>query len=91
MADIPMDPHTEAIVALQREVADFRRHVDQRFAAVDQRFAAVDRRFEVLERRLDEQGSGLRALIESVHSDVRLILEHLSPAMTQINRHEQPS
>ncbi|MGH9349196.1 MAG: hypothetical protein ACRD26_18230 [Vicinamibacterales bacterium] len=102
MARKRMDPHTEAVMSLRSDVDTLRNEMEQRFDAVDRRldavdrrldamdrrFDAMDRRFDAMDQRIDETSSGLRALIESVHSDLRLLLDHFSPALTQITRHE---
>lgn len=82
-------------MSLRSDVDTLRNEMEQRFDAVDRRLDAMDRRFDAMDRRLDamdqridETSSGLRALIESVHSDLRLLLDHFSPALTQITRHE---
>ena len=74
------------MAANDNAIESLRREMRERFDAVNERFDAMSRD---IDRRFDEHGSGLRTLIESVQSDVRLILEHLAPTMTQVADHER--
>ena len=64
-------------------------------APMDQNYAlrneVVDLRRDMNEQfeRVDQRFDQLRVLVEAVQSDVKLILEHLAPTITQVTDHER--
>jgi hypothetical protein len=65
----------QAIAELRSTISQRFDQVDQRFDQVDQRFEAVDRRFDAVDRRFDETQAQMKALIDDVRDDVRIVVE----------------
>ena len=60
---------------IERAVVELKTIVEQRFDAVDRRFEQVDQRFEQVDRRFEETQAQLKALIEDVRDDIRIVVE----------------
>ncbi len=59
----------DSIRGLRQDLAEFRTHVDGRFAAIDARFASVDARFQTLEGRMEAKFAAAEAAAAQRHAD----------------------